>query len=386
MAASAPARLAGSLLERVGFDARLLGGLGIGRYIHGLLPPLAETLGGRLTVFATPQDRAPVRAEVGPDPTIVVAGAAPYRLQEQTALLAQLARHQLRLVHFPHYNLPVAYRGRFVVTIHDLFSFQFPEIHSGGLPRLVNQVLIRNAVRRAAAIITPSLATASELLSRFPSAEGRIHPIPEAADPRFTPHRDRQAEATWQELLRIRPPYLLSLGQWKAYKNLPLLIEAFGLVLQQRPQAQLVIAGHDPRHPEVPAAAHTLPPGSVVFPGRLPDDAIADLYRGAAAVVLPSRAEGFGLPVIEAMACGTRVVCSDLPVLREVAGDVPIYGDPTDARSFAQGMLTALTPPAGDRRPELGIARASQFSWRRAADLTIEVYERVFPAPGRGGG
>jgi len=365
------------LLGRVGFDARLIGGLGIGRYIRGLLPPLAGTLDGRLTILTTPQDRAPVRAEVGATPRIVVAGAAPYRLQEQTALLAQLTRHQLPLVHFPHYNLPVAYGGRFVVTIHDLFSFQFPEIHSGGLPRFVNQVLLKNAVRRAAAIITPSRATATELLSRFPAAEGRIYPIAEAADPRFTPQRDRKAEATWHELFRIRPPYLLSLGQWKAYKNLPLLIEAFGLVLRQHPQARLVIAGHDPRHPEVPAAATTLPAGSVVFPGRLPDDAIADLYRGSAAVVLPSRAEGFGLPVIEAMACGTRVVCSDLPVLREVAGDVPIYCDPTDPASFAQGMLTALTPPAGDRRPELGIARAKLFSWRRAADQTIELYERV---------
>lgn len=318
-----------------------------------------------------------MRAELGPDPQIVVAGAAPYRLQEQTALLAQLTRHQLPLVHFPHYNLPVAYRGRFVVTIHDLFSFQFPEIHSAGLPRLVNQVLIRNAVRRAAAIITPSRATAAEVLSRFPAAEGRLHPIAEAADPRFTPGRDRKAEATWQELFRIRPPYLLSLGQWKAYKNLPLLIEAFSLVLRQGAQAQLVIAGHDPRHPEVPAAATTLPAGSVVFPGRVPDDALADLYRGAVAVVLPSRAEGFGLPIIEAMACGTRVVCSDLPVLREVAAEVPIYCDPADPRSLAQGMLTALTPPAGDRRPDLGIARAGLFSWRRAADQTIEVYERA---------
>jgi glycosyltransferase involved in cell wall biosynthesis len=342
-----------------------------------LLPPLSETLDGRLTILATPQDRAPVRAEVGPAPQIVVAGAAPYRLQEQTALLAQITRHQLPLVHFPHYNLPVAYRGRFVVTIHDLFSFQYPEIHSGGLPRFVNQVLIKSAVRQAAAIITPSNATAAELLSRFPAAEGRIYPIAEAADPRFGPERDRRAEATWQDLFGIRPPYLLSLGQWKAYKNLPLLIEAFGQVLKQYPQAQLVIAGQDPRHPEIPAAARTLPEGAVVFPGRLPDDAIADLYRGAAAVVLPSRAEGFGLPVIEAMACGTRVVCSDLPVLREVAADVPIYCDPTDPSSFAQGMLTALTPPAGDRRPEQGIARARLFSWRRAADQTIEVYERA---------
>ena len=364
-------------IKPIAFDARLISALGVGRYISGLLPPLAELLGDRLTVISRARDVALVRALLGAGPRVVVGEAPAYRLAEQITLLFGILRLNAALVHFPHYNHPLAYPGRFVVTIHDLFPFQFPEIHSGPVPRTVNQLLIRGAIRRAAAIITPSRATASELARRFPRCRRRIVPIAEAADPRFHSKQNLTAEVAWQAHLKIRPPYVLYLGQWKPYKNVPLLIQAFKEVVRRIPEAQLVLGGHDPRHPEVPNAASELPPGSVVLPGRLPDDAVADLYRGAAAVVLPSRAEGFGLPVIEAMACGTRVVCSDLPVLREIADGVAIFCDPDDPGSFARGIMRALRPPEGDRSRELGLARAQTFSWRRAAEDTVRVYEGV---------
>ncbi|HYM96415.1 MAG TPA: hypothetical protein VET26_03860 [Candidatus Sulfotelmatobacter sp.] len=135
--------------DRVGFDGRLIGALGIGRYISGLLPPLADLLGDRLTLFAQSRDAALVRSLIGSRPTLQLVDAAPYRLAEQTTLIAQLRRQRLGLVHFPHYNLPLFYPGPFVATIHDLFPFDYPEIHSGALPRTVNHLLLRNAVRRA---------------------------------------------------------------------------------------------------------------------------------------------------------------------------------------------------------------------------------------------
>src|SRR5438445_8796565 len=196
-------------------------------------------------------------------------------------MLARLASMRLALAHFPHYNLPLAYPGRFAVTIHDLFSFEFPEIHSGPVPRWINRALVSGAVSRATAVIAPSHATASAVGKRFPRAAARITVIPEAADSRFT---RTPPDDTWQRYYGVRMPYFLYLGQWKAYKNVPLLIDAFGRIAAQRPSVQLVIAGHDPRHPEVVAAVSRLPQGSAVLPGHLPDDAIADLYRGAVAV------------------------------------------------------------------------------------------------------
>ena len=365
----------------IGFDARLIGALGIGRYISGLLPQLARLLGDRLTVVANRQDAAIVRSLIGGSSHLMTVNAQPYRLAEQSLLPLSLLRADLALVHFPHYNLPLIKPGHFVVTVHDLFPFQFPEIHSGLLPRQVNQMLMRNAVRRAARIITPSQATALAVKQTFPRSADRVLSIPEAADDRFTSRRNPEAEAAWQMRLGIRPPYVFYLGQWKAYKNLPILLEAFARVRRTNPNSQLVIAGDDPRHPEVRQRAAALPEGSVVLPGRLPESAVPDLYRGAALVVLPSRAEGFGLPVIEAMACGVPVICSDLPVLREIADGVAIFCDPNDPAAFAAAMASMLDAPSNSSRRQLGVERARTFTWERAARQTVEAYELALGVP-----
>ena len=359
----------------IGFDARLIGALGIGRYISGLLPELAQLLGRRLTVLAHRPDAAIVRAHIGGEPELLTVNAQPYRLAEQSLLPLSLRRADLDLIHFPHYNLPLIKPVHFVVTVHDLFPFQFPEIHSGPLPRAVNQMLMRNAVRRAERIITPSVATALAVKANFPGSADRVLSIPEAADDRFQAARNAEGEAAWQMRLKIRPPYVFYLGQWKAYKNLPMLLEAFKLVRATHPNAQLVIAGDDPRHPEVRKLAAGLPEGSVVLPGRLPESAVPDLYRGAAVVVLPSKAEGFGLPVIEAMACGVPVVCSDLPVLHELADGVATFCDPHDPGAFARAIEQILDAPSTTRARQLGIERAKGFTWERSARQTVAAYE-----------
>jgi glycosyltransferase involved in cell wall biosynthesis len=236
-------------------------------------------------------------------------------------------------------------------------------------------MLMRNAVRHAARIITPSQATARAVKESFPQAADRVVAIPEAADDRFTSRRNVEGEAAWQVRLGIRPPYVFYLGQWKAYKNLPVLLEAFAQVARTHPNTQLVIAGDDPRHPEVRRQAAALPEGSVVLPGRVPESAVPDLYRGAAMVVLPSRAEGFGLPVIEAMACGVPVICSDLPVLREIADGVAVFCDANDPAAFATAIGAMLDAPGDRSRRQLGVDRARSFTWARAARQTVEAYE-----------
>src|SRR3989440_1621989 len=359
---------------RIGFDARLIGALGIGRYISGLLPPLARLLGERLVVIARPRARAVVRGLLGSRPQLEFLEAPPYRLAGQTRVPLLLARQGLDLVHFPHYDIPLLAQGPFLATIHDLFPLEYPEIHSGLLARTVNQALLRHAIRRARFLVVPSRATGDAVRRRFEAASGRLLVIGEAADARFTPVRDGAAEAAWQTRLGITPPYVLYLGQWKAYKNLPVLVAAFEQVRERYPLAQLVVAGDDPRHPEVRRLAARLPPGAVVLPGRPPDAAIPDLYRGADVVVLPSRAEGFGLPVIEAMASGVPVVCSDLPVLREIADGVATFCDPDDPKAFADAMVRSLSDPSPSLR-EVGIARARTYSWQRSAEATARAYQ-----------
>src|SRR5207302_3294564 len=115
----------------------------------------------------------------------------------------------------------------------------------------------------------------------FPESADRVLAIPEAADDRFNSRRNAEAETAWQMRLGIRPPYVFYLGQWKAYKNLPVLLAAFAQVRQTHPASQLVLAGDDPRHPEVRQQAAALPEGSVILPSHLPESAVPDLYRGA---------------------------------------------------------------------------------------------------------
>jgi alpha-1,3-rhamnosyl/mannosyltransferase len=328
-------------------------------------------------VISQSKDAALTRSLIGRSSRLTIVDADPYRAAEQVLVPLRLRRERLALVHFPHYNLPLLHIVPFVVTVHDLFSFDFPEIHSGPLPRTINRMLLRSAVKHAERIITPSAATAAALVERFPQVRNRVVPIAEAADSRFSRRRDRSAEAAWQARLGIRPPYLLYLGQWKAYKNLQVLLQAFAAVRAALPAVQLVVAGDDPRHPEVRALATELPAGSVVFPGRLPEAAVPDVYRGAAAVVLPSRAEGFGLPVIEAMACGIPVVCSDLPVLHEIADGIAIFCDPASPESFSRGILQALQNPPSDPARQQAAQRASAFSWERAAGQTASLYDDV---------
>jgi alpha-1,3-rhamnosyl/mannosyltransferase len=236
-------------------------------------------------------------------------------------------------------------------------------------------MLMRNAVRRAERIITPSATTALAVKQSFPESADRVLSIPEAADDRFQATRNPEGEAAWQMRLGIRPPYIFYLGQWKAYKNLPTLLQAFKIVLNTHPNVQLVIAGDDPRHPEIRQAAAALPEGSVALPGRLPESAVPDLYRGAAVVVLPSKAEGFGLPVIEAMACGVPVICSDLPVLRELADGVAVFCDPNDPAAFARAIAQTLDAPSTTRARQLGVERAQRFTWERSARETVAAYE-----------
>jgi glycosyltransferase involved in cell wall biosynthesis len=218
---------------------------------------------------------------------------------------------------------------------------------------------------------------------RFPSARQRITAVPEGIDERFSPVKNPSGESAWQRYLGLRPPYFLYLGQWKAYKNLALLVQAFQRVLTTQPNLQLVIAGSDPRNSELRRVGAALPVGSIVFPGYLPEDAVPDVYRGAKALVLASHSEGFGLPVLEAMACGIPVVCSDIPALREIADGVAIFCDPASAESFAAGMLQAIGEAAAPERVGLGLERARQYSWAKAAGETVAIYERALAGRAR---
>jgi glycosyltransferase involved in cell wall biosynthesis len=265
-----------------------------------------------------------------------------------------------------------------ITTIHDVAFRRFPKL----FPlkhRLLLNALIPAAIHHAAMVITGSEATKRDLIELFDAPEEKIAVTPYAADASFRP-RDRDlARAAVKERFGIEGPYVLSVGVIQPRKNLPRLVRAFSRIARKVPHRLVLVGKEGWASEELRRAVNACGPGrEPLFTGYVADADLPDLYAGADLFVYPSLYEGFGLPVLEAMACGTAVVTSTTSSLPEVAGDAASLVEPTDVKALGETMLRLLQDPSA--REELaakGLARAKTYSWERTARETIQVYERV---------
>ena len=296
------------------------------------------------------------------------------------AEIAWLARwRELDLVHDPTGALPLLLTGAArVVTIHDAIPYVYPQT-STRLDWLIYHWWLPLAVRRADAVITDSEQSRKDIMAHLPVAPQDVVVVPLAADPRFRPMEIAEVEPVLREY-SLQRPYILYVGALESRKNLPRLLEAYALLRAWSPQWRLVIVGARKWKfsPIFDAVQRLGLEGHVDFTGYVADEHLPALYAGADLFAFPSLYEGFGLPVLEAMACGTPVVTSNTSSLPEVAGDAALLVDPTDVRQIARAMWLVLSQPAlaAELRAR-GLARAAQFTWERTARETIAVYERV---------
>lgn len=306
---------------------------------------------------------------------------------EQTALPWRLARGERRVdvVHGLVNILPLSTAFPGVVTVHDLSFLRYPQLFPQ-LKRLYLTALVRMSVARAAQVIAVSRQTADDVAHFLRADPARIHVIPNGVDGRFSPAGGADVEK-FRQVHDLPRRYWLYLGTLEPRKNLPLLLDAFARYREAGAgqadgagEVTLVLAGGKGWHfdaifEQVRALGLV---DAVRFPGFIPSEALPDWYRAAELFVYPSRFEGFGLPVLEAMACGTPVLCSDAPGVREVAGEAAWRLPPDDAQAWQAAMLEAAQQP--QRRAALraaGLARAAAFTWQRTAEATVAVYERV---------
>jgi glycosyltransferase involved in cell wall biosynthesis len=267
-----------------------------------------------------------------------------------------------------------------VVTVHDLSYLAHPEWLSAGV-RLRLRLLVPPSLRRASRVIAISEFTKHDLIERYGTPEEKIVVVPEAPAAWFTPLPD----AASQPLpAGIREPFVLAVGNLEPRKNLATLIEAFGDLVRRGIGGSLVIAGKNKYQGEqVTATVERLGLHSrVIFTGFVDDPTLRLLYNRAALFVYPSLYEGFGLPPLEAMACGCPVVASRATAIPETVGDAAILVDATSVAALAEAMWRVLNDPALARRLSAdGRAHAGRFSWGRTAELTRRVYQDAMQAP-----
>jgi glycosyltransferase involved in cell wall biosynthesis len=366
---------------RIAIDARKLHDFGIGTYIRNLLVGLGridhET---EYIVLSRPED-VDLASELGPNFRSVSETARPYSIGEQVWIPIALARERAHLVHEPHYVLPLATRCRSVVTIHDCIHLMFPQYLPGRLAHLYARTSMWGAVRMADRILTVSEASKRDILRFFDVEPDRVTVIYNAIDERFLRGADEEQMDRVRERYQLNDPFVLYVGNIKPHKNLERLIDAFGRVRATGlDDLRLVIIGDElSKYPALRQAVHRHRLDRYVrFLGFQPYATLAAFYRLARAFAFPSLYEGFGLPPLEAMACGTPVVTSNVSSLPEVAGGAALLVDPYDPASIAEGLHTAVTDEAV--RTDLiakGIARARQFSWDESVAAIHATYMDV---------
>ena len=361
---------------------------GVGRYVDELIAHLPQ-VGVETAVVCQPRDVELYTASLGWRNVIILpawAASPPQRLVwEQIDLPRVIRSRRPDILHSPHYTMPLANSGRRgpkqVVTLHDATFFSDPKLHRAVKARFFSQ-WTRFTCRRADALLVPSQATKDELVRVVHADPDRIRVIPHGVDCRRfrRPSADEVREVrTWLGL-QADAPFIAFLGTLEPRKNVPGLVRAYiaSCTAMAEPPT-LVLAGAAGWDSEIEVALAELPAHlRVIRPGFVPDSLLPGLLGGAEVVAYPSFGEGFGLPVLEAMACGATVLTTDRLSLPEVGGDTVAYAKSPQVGDVAAALSTLLADPHA--REVLGTSaatRAATFGWLQTARGHRDVYESL---------
>jgi len=295
------------------------------------------------------------------------------RLWLRVRMPLAMAWDRVTVAHFPGTLLPSWLPCPVVTTFYDLAALHFPELYDPAELQHY-EVLIPAAARRSAAAIAISESTKRDLVERMGVAETKVHVTPLGVAPHFAPLPE--ARRIVRERHGLAAPYVLAcVGSGHPRKNLRAVVEAFSRLPSS--EATLAIVGAAERDPAAQQAIEASPARErIVRLGHVPEEALPAIYGAAEVFCFPSLYEGFGLPVLEAMACGTPVVCANTSSLPEVGGEAAVYIDPTDPEALTAALAELLGDEA--RRRDLGgrgVVWARRFTWDRTARLTLKAYQ-----------
>lgn len=357
---------------RIGIDGRFLQDHfpGIGRFTFHLISELGRLDGPEsYVVFYSPSaanTRFDMEALHSEKVSLSPLDVSPLSPRSQLDLPPAIRREKVDVFHSPHYSLPLLASGPLLCTIHDTIPLRDPSYMPDQTARLAYRLALYSAFVRSKAIVADSAAAREDLVRHLKAIPYRIKTVYLGVD--VPPQDGRHGGAR---------DHILYVGTNRPHKNLPRLIEAYARAGINLP---LVVAGPlDPRYPEAQQAVESAGlNGRVIFLDHVDEERLEDLYRSAALFVFPSLAEGFGLPVLEAMARGVPVVTSDAPAIREVAGDAALIVPPFDTEAIASAMVRVLgTPGKAADMARRGLERAALFPWSRTARGYLSLYRQL---------
>jgi len=372
---------------RIGIDARFYGpiGKGLGRYTQKLIENLEKTdQKNQYFIFLKKENFAEYVPQ-NKNFQKVLADFKWYGFSEQLKFPRLLRKYELDLVHFPHFNVPIGYLGKFIVTIHDLILLNYPTIRSSTLSPFLYwikftayKIVISSAVHRSRRIIAVSRFTKDDILKNYPRIpEEKVAVTYEACDDYclFNFRKDDEILPRYG----IQKPYLLYVGNVYPHKNPERLVMAMKKIEIENEQPRLVfVGGEDYFYERLRGLVEKNNVKNIVFAGFVPDYDLDALFRNALAYIRPSLHEGFELPGLEAMSRGVPVLVSDYPCSREILGDGAAYFDGKDVTSIANAIKNIFTNEA--IRQELiikGYEQAKKYSWRKMAEETLALYGKI---------
>lgn len=355
-------------MSKIGIDIQTTLGqkTGFGFYVSNLTKALKKVDKKNKYVFLKPETEKDF--------------SAPQRFWWDQNVLPKLATEaKVDLLHQPAFSAPIRFSGKIVITVHDVIAVLFGQ----DIPFYSRQYFARwmpFTYRFADKIICVSEHTKKDLIQQIKINEEKMVVIPEAAGDQFKPVADKKKIDKILDKYYISGRFILHMGTLNPRKNLEFLIKVFNRVHKLMPDVKLVIAGKKGWHYEnlFDTVRHLGLEKFVIFTGYIDDDEAPYLYSAADVYTFPSIYEGFGLPPLEAMSCGTPVVASNTSSIPEVVGDAGILLNPTDVESWVKALLRLLRDD--NERKEMSaksLARAKQFSWTKTARKTVEVYEEI---------
>lgn len=367
---------------RIGIDARMYSArfTGIGRYNYELIHHLVSIDQENTYVIFLNEPEYSSFELFAPNLEKVQVDARHYSLREQTVFLKKLLAAKLDLVHFTHFNSPLLYPGKQVVTIHDLTLSYFPgKKMTAAHYRAAYNLSIWAVTKKALRVIAISQNTKKDIIELLQVPEEKIRVIYEGAAETFVDDKRPEPIARVREAYHLPRPFILYAGVWRSHKNVTGLIEAFALMRSTHGyEGDLVITGRaDPLYTEVPETIVRLGlEDHVHCVGLVPEEDLGVLFNAAEVYVFPSFYEGFGLPALEAFAAGVPLAASNTSCLPEICGEGnAVFFDPHNPAHMAEVIMRAVTDmPLRTQLIARGKQRLQDFSWRRMAEETLAVY------------